>query len=175
MTYQTEFPDYTDALPALPAGFVDTSWHNDSCPSFTHDGLKLRIAIDYVDAAKREMGDGPRFYVTEEGHDYTPDDLLATDDWREVEALVLARHFVAVITEWTTPAELAEIRKRNKTYGRGICATHDFCDANMAMAEAFERAFNRPFLPEAWNKEPTDADVTLWNAAWDRAKLESLS
>ena len=24
MTYQTEFPDYTDALPALPAGFVDS-------------------------------------------------------------------------------------------------------------------------------------------------------
>ena len=59
-TFQTEFPDYPAAdMPALPAlgNFVDTSWHNDICPSITSDELGLQIWIDYPDPAQREHGE----------------------------------------------------------------------------------------------------------------------
>lgn len=41
-----------------------------------------------------------------------------------------------------------------------ICHTHDFCDANMVMAAAFERATGREIDLQS------DADKALWNAAW---------
>ena len=42
MNYKVEFPHYDDEL-ALPAGWLDTSWHNDVCPSFENkiDGIAL--------------------------------------------------------------------------------------------------------------------------------------
>lgn len=45
-----------------------------------------------------------------------------------------------------------------------VCHTHDFCDANMTMLEAWEWCFNRDF--DANN----DKDLEVWNAAWDLAK-----
>jgi hypothetical protein len=91
------------------------------------------------------------------------------------DAQKLADAFVKVVTEWATPAELAEIKRRNAKdaeYG-SACATHDFFDANEAMAEAFTEAFGRdPVL--RFDPEET-ADVALWNAAWDLAKAQGLT
>jgi hypothetical protein len=86
MTYLTEFPDFTD-MPAIPAGFEDTSWHNDACPRFENAALGLALWCDYADAADREHADGKRFLLC------TVDDetLLATDDWNEVTAAINAR------------------------------------------------------------------------------------
>ena len=51
----------------------------------------------------------------------------------------LADRFSIVLRAWLTKAELAEAVRRNATpeYGK-CCATHDFCDANEAMALAME-------------------------------------
>jgi hypothetical protein len=77
----------------------------------------------------------------------------------------LANEFSNVINRWLSTKELKEIRKRNKTQEYdGVCASHDFCDANMAMYEAWCGVIGR---------EPNfaaDADIKLWNAAWDIAK-----
>jgi hypothetical protein len=57
--------------------------------------------------------------------------------------MTLAQNYVAVLTEWLSPEQLREVRRLNATadYDRS-CAAHDFCDANMAMLEAWERTFN---------------------------------
>lgn len=57
--YQIEFPDYGPLDFTPPMGFVDTSWHNDVCPSFEGDGLKL--FADYKDVLRRESAMGERF------------------------------------------------------------------------------------------------------------------
>jgi|SRR6185295_2042063 len=78
----------------------------------------------------------------------------------------LATEFSRVLGTWLTASEMSEVRKRNATpeYGNGICASHDFCDANMAMLEAFEKTVGR---------EPdlnTQRDLDLWGIAWSLAK-----
>lgn len=82
MTIETAFADYPIcSLPTIPTGFVDVSWHNDTCPSFECTALGLMLFIDYPDTAQREFPGAARFtlYVTGMGIE-----LLATDDWQAV-------------------------------------------------------------------------------------------
>jgi len=70
MAYKTEFPHYDDTI-TLPDGWVDTSWHNDVCPSFekVFGDTTMRLWCDFKDPEQREVG-GSRFtvcvYLTEE-------------------------------------------------------------------------------------------------------------
>jgi hypothetical protein len=76
----------------------------------------------------------------------------------------VAIEFAKVLRHWLTPNEMQEVLRRNKTaaYQNGACASHDFCDANMAMAEAFKKFRIDPAVD--------NSDVLkLWNAAWDIA------
>lgn len=57
-----------------------------------------------------------------------------------------------------------EIRRRNETNGPTVCASHDFCDANMSMIEAFEEVLGRE------GDAGSDDDAALMNDAWDDAK-----
>jgi len=90
MTYRDEFPDFDPAtMPAIPASWSDQSWHNDACPTFDA-GNGLLVSVNYADTALREWGsDRPRFTVQRPAEDWsTVADLLATDSWDEVLALV---------------------------------------------------------------------------------------
>lgn len=89
------------------------------------------------------------------------------------DAAAVSREFVSVLREWLTDAEWAEMIARNKTpaYHGEICASHDFCDANMAMQAAFEKVMGREF---AANTEAEDIDFPLWNAAWKMARHSAL-
>lgn len=50
----------------------------------------------------------------------------------------LSQEFTKVITNWLTPDQVAEVNKRNATPAyEGMCGTHDFCDANQAMIDAW--------------------------------------
>jgi hypothetical protein len=86
-------------------------------------------------------------------------------------AAYLAGIFVDVLHEQTTPAQFEAIRLGNadEPAGSGVCHSHDFVDANMTMAEAFRRAIGRDFDGDS------DADVALWNAAWEFAIRVSLT
>lgn len=90
----------------------------------------------------------------------------------------LADAFAAVLAEWLTPGEFAEMRRRNATspYGDLCCASHDFCDANMAMWEAWEKTAGVPpsFTDEA-APERIEAEMAVWNAAWKIAKAAKLT
>ena len=83
----------------------------------------------------------------------------------------VSREFADVLREWLTPQEWAKMAERNRSpdYQGGICASHDFCDANMAMVEAFETVMGREF-----NGDATEADFALWNAAWNHAHKGAL-
>lgn len=102
MTYTTEFPDFPAAdMPRVPAYWRDTSWHNDTCPSFEFG--RFRIFIDYADPAMREFpGDADRFSV----HDNDPVSGLGEDrnavsysDWADVLKHVGAPDFAALANE----------------------------------------------------------------------------
>jgi hypothetical protein len=44
--YLKEFPDYDAELPTLD-GFVDDSWHNDTCPSLFNATYNLKLWCEY--------------------------------------------------------------------------------------------------------------------------------
>lgn len=79
----TYFPDYDDTLPTI-AGFADSSWGNDTCPSIHSETLGLTIHCDYADEAKREIEGCTRYGVS----DVDGESLLETDDLAEVLAFV---------------------------------------------------------------------------------------
>lgn len=78
----------------------------------------------------------------------------------------LANNFSRVLNEWI-PEFLFEVNLRNKEQSYidgGFCATHDFCDPNRAMIDAFVSVFGR---------EPNSLcqkDNLLINNAWNLAK-----
>lgn len=73
--------------------------------------------------------------------------------------------FSNVIREWLSPAELRKAIRDNRTeLDTHVCHTHDHCDANMAMAEAFESlGLATP------GDEMGEGSFSLWNAAWEIA------
>ncbi|OCC05135.1 hypothetical protein BA190_09470 [Labrys sp. WJW] len=82
MSYRTEFPDFDPAtLPAIPAHWVDQSWHNDMCPSWAA-GLAT-VFVDHVQPEKRDIPDLPRFSVM-----VGEAEAYSGDDWQAVLAAV---------------------------------------------------------------------------------------
>lgn len=77
----------------------------------------------------------------------------------------LARAFARRVREELSP-HLLEIVRRNRTPEyKGCCATHDFCDANMLMLDAWSEITGED--PDAWDG---DEDMGVVNAAWDLAR-----
>lgn len=81
MTWQTEFPDFPPSgMPALAFPWVDTSWRNDTCPSYAlplfADGEQgPMLFIEYPDPAEREIPETLRFGFQ-----------LDTSDWENTSA-----------------------------------------------------------------------------------------
>lgn len=101
--FQTAFPDFPPAtMPAIPAGFMDRSWRNDSCPCFVADGADLILWVDYADDALREWPGGQRFALARLQDGQLPLDvgarLVETDDWQDIlDELAIARAGTAVV------------------------------------------------------------------------------
>ena len=82
---------------------------------------------------------------------------------------MISDQFINIITNWLSTDELIELRIKNKELiNSRICATHDYCDANMAMFEAFSKC-NIEFDPQ------NNAHIDQWNEAWNLAKLNSFN
>ena len=81
------------------------------------------------------------------------------------EVALLSAKFTEILNQWLTKKQLNEIRKRNKQPDyENCCATHDFCDPNQAMIDAWVTVFG---------KEPDlrkDRVMTIMNKAWDLSK-----
>jgi hypothetical protein len=84
----------------------------------------------------------------------------------------IADRFVEVLRSWLAPEEFAEMKRRNESepeYADGrACASQDFCDANMAMQEAFESVMGR--ICDGDN----EVDCMVWNTAWELARMRAL-
>jgi hypothetical protein len=77
----------------------------------------------------------------------------------------LARKFCEVLRRDLTASEVDMAVARNRTESHpGVCHTHDFCDANETMLEAFEAILGREMDIQS------DGDSFLWNEAWGIAK-----
>lgn len=79
---------------------------------------------------------------------------------------MIAAWFVVTLHKWLDSAEWNGMLARNaKETDPHICHSHDYCDANMAMAEAFKAITGR----EPDGDDADDADNILWSKAWDIA------
>ena len=97
MNYLEEFPRFDDTLPTL-AGFYDSSWHNDACPSITKDLPNehyLQIFIDYKDKAEGDFYDVPaeryfrfKVYLDKPEEQENADFLFQSNNWAEIEKFI---------------------------------------------------------------------------------------
>ena len=181
MTYQTEFPDFpASAMPAMPDGFADRSWHNETCPCFIHEATGLVIWVEYPSPRPRFVLDQCGAFHPEAGWQFDDDmkTLARSNDWTEFTlalteamAAAIALRFSAGLQIILTESEFAAMRARNATleYGGGICASHDYCDANLPMAAAFAAVMGREV-------DPTNSgDAGIWSKAWISAKRDHLT
>lgn len=84
------------------------------------------------------------------------------------EKIGLAREFSTHLRFELSDEQLKETVRRNaedeSKYGADICHSHDFCDANMVMLQAWQEFFGQePDLND-------DADIAIWGDAWAIAK-----
>lgn len=81
MSVSTAFPTYPlSSLPSLPPTWEDTSWHNDTCPSWCV-GKEVYVYVDFPVASDREFPECSRFSVMDMASDTQ---LYHGDDWEEV-------------------------------------------------------------------------------------------
>src|SRR5690606_5736315 len=86
----------------------------------------------------------------------------------------LAHRFALILNEWIGD-HLEEVNRINAERNDNTCATHDYCDANMAMQAAFIQVFQRePVLSvedddPAWMQKQANIDSGLTNQAWELA------
>ena len=77
---------------------------------------------------------------------------------------LLALTFSSILKNWLSKAEMKEVIELNKSEtDEGVCHSHDFCDANEAMDEAFTQVLGREL--DLQNED----DKTIWNTAWNTA------
>jgi hypothetical protein len=89
-------------------------------------------------------------------------------------ARVVAHQFIYTIREWLSPSDVQIAVERNRSETGNVCHTHDFCDANMAMQEAFgcNHLTTPAELSERGESHPDYVFATdLWNEAWKMAKV----
>ena len=186
-----EKADY--AAPLLDMGF--SVFHTGGgCTAWGLDlGNEWQLLITNGDLS-HDLSDIDSDYGIQVGLDHCDADSIGTSDLRnvadaifEANAYRLAlrfaqflRHDIADVTRWNS------MLRKNMNAAPGICASHDYCDANMTMLAAFRDSFNRSpvmmFETEA-DGTPSDeaianqaaADVALWNHAWNLAKENFLT
>lgn len=81
-------------------------------------------------------------------------------------AILLAKEFSKILNSWI-PDKLFEVNLRNKEayyIEHNLCATHDFCDSNQAIINAYKNLYGSD--PSLRNKKQT----ALINKAWNIAK-----
>lgn len=83
---------------------------------------------------------------------------------KQIAPLALACAFGEELRKELSAQQIAEVIKRNEAEpDKGVCHSHDFCDANVVMAQAFAQfGCAEPDVGD-------DAVVAVWNAAWEIA------
>lgn len=81
----------------------------------------------------------------------------------------LAQLFSEKLRAALSEIDMLEAIRRNHAEGVDsmVCHTHDFCDANVYMGEAWEEFFGQ--APDV----SSDSDAAIWNEAWTIAKANA--
>lgn len=82
----------------------------------------------------------------------------------EISTTTLAHEFSCLLKELLGDDKMQHIVFENRRRNNNTCATHDYCDANIVMSEAFARIYGRCCQPLS------DADMAVFSTAWDEAK-----
>lgn len=170
--WRKQFPDM-ESMPYQFAAFQDVSWHNDACPCFEvgqHAGRSLRLWVDYADIKLRESTMGTRYllqWTPKHGSDAILErPVVQTDDIAIIMSYVsverLAARFSSILADDMEPDAWRDMRLLNQVVSEGICASHDYRDANEDMAQACEDMGLSVFDGDHMNEETRK----LWNAAW---------
>jgi len=84
----------------------------------------------------------------------------------------LALRFAQILLSTLGVDVIHEIDRRNASAPPGTCASHDFCDANVVMEEAFIDTYGHSSLTD----DGMDAtNVARWNDAWALAVSSGLA
>jgi hypothetical protein len=182
-----EFPDYpVAALPAIPLHWRDISSRKDACPSFSCG--EFVVYVDFPTPGDREEASAPRFRL-QRSHEAQ---ISQSDDWHEVLFALVGSAFADLFERQVTADALAIVRQRNRDWNSPlVCATHDFLDANMVMAAAFDQVMGhepkgswethydstlgRHVADDPEEEQKAERDTALINAAWDFAKKQRLT
>lgn len=89
--------------------------------------------------------------------------------------------FVRVLSEWLTPEQMHMVAAVNHDNGVSYpcCASHDYCDANMAMDEALQSVFGLNLFELSsvtWSRnecragDMSEMACELWDRAWNHGK-----
>jgi len=80
----------------------------------------------------------------------------------------LAAEFSTILHEWLNKDQVEDINRKNASpeYKDGCCATHDYCDPNEAMIQAFEKVIGRKINMQQ------QSDINLINIAWNVARAQ---
>lgn len=78
---------------------------------------------------------------------------------------LLALAFSTILRSWLTPEQINSINHLNKTaeYQNGACTTHNYCDPNQAMIDAFLEEFGTEI--DLHNEEHTEVISRAWRIA----------
>lgn len=182
-TWPTMFADYPrGTMMPIPAGWTEMSWRNETAPSFGPCvgpmGEAAQIWIDYEQPAKREIPESERFTfcrrdaIGELTVVYTGDDY--GEALRHIAIEVLACDFAHRLAQQLDPAEWREMRIRNRSVEAGVCASHDFLDANMVMLAAWQ-ATRDPAVVGNGDATALGCDLDHVDAAWTIATRDYLT
>ncbi len=84
----------------------------------------------------------------------------------------IATAFASRLKDHLTQYQMAELRRLNLgEKDPGVCHSHDFCDANMVMLEAYAEVMHEGNVDAVSTSD--DATQQMWNAAWDTAKSKA--
>jgi len=88
----------------------------------------------------------------------------------------LADEFTKVLRDWLSEDEFYRMQRLNTVEENpGVCHSHDFCDANMAMEEAFQNLGIPTAFDVGDGEAGHEAACELWNHAWEIAAERYLS
>lgn len=87
---------------------------------------------------------------------------------REQQVTAVAEAFAEVMKQWLSKEEFAAMKRLNETDPEyapgGACASHNYCDANMAMDAAMKQVLGDGYRIDDETLHP------IWNDAWSLAR-----
>ena len=155
-TYASRYDEWADKIMQhvdVPDGLTGSSYHNDLCPSVMTQPIGkgnfyVQLFIDYPDPADREEFDSDRYtvYVMSDGGDEIGEySYYATDVYGCALTAVLGYRFAVNIREWLTDGEWTAMRAKARQLAAdgvtNVCPSHDYCDANVALLDAFTNIY----------------------------------